>query len=65
MIKLYTIGCPKCNILEEKLDAKNIKYEKCEDKDIMISKNMDQLPILEVDDELMNYSSANAWVNAQ
>jgi len=65
MIVLYTIGCPKCNILEEKLDAKNIQYKKCEDKDIMISKNMDKLPVLEIDGMCMDYISANDWINEQ
>ena len=65
MIKLYTIGCPKCNILEEKLDAKNIKYEKCEDKDIMISKNINKLPVLEIDNKLLEFIDANKWINEQ
>jgi len=65
MIKLYTIGCPKCNILEEKLDAKNIKYEKCEDKDIMISKNINKLPVLEIDNKLLEFIDANNWINEQ
>lgn len=65
MIKLYTIGCPKCEILEEKLNAKNIEYIKCENKDEMKSKNIDQLPVLEVDDKLMEYVDANNWINEQ
>ena len=32
MIKLYTIGCPKCSILEKKLDAAHVDYEKVTDK---------------------------------
>ena len=28
MVKLYTIDCPKCKVLEMKLDQKNIEYEK-------------------------------------
>ena len=43
MIKLYTIGCPKCSILEKKLDAAHVNYEKVTDKDIMIEKGFDVL----------------------
>ena len=28
MVKLYTIGCPACNVLEKKLAAKNIEFDK-------------------------------------
>ena len=63
MIKLYTIGCPKCDILEEKLNAKNIEFIKCEDKDEMTSKNIDSLPVLEVDNTLLEYIDANNWIN--
>ena len=30
MIKLYSTHCPRCKVLAEKLDAKNIKYERAE-----------------------------------
>lgn len=62
MIKLYTIGCPKCSILEKKLDAANVNYEKVTDKDIMIEKGFDVLPILEIDGTIYNFEEACDWL---
>lgn len=62
MIKLYTIGCPKCSILEKKLDAANVNYEKVTDKDIMIEKGFDVLPILEIDEFTYNFEEACDWL---
>lgn len=60
---LYTTHCPKCNILEKKLQAKNMSYEVCEDKTIMLEKNLSYLPILEVDGKLLDFSSAVSYIN--
>ena len=60
---LYTTHCPKCNVLRKKLEDKNIKFEICEDIDLMLSKGIQQAPYLEVDNELMNFSKAIKWVN--
>ena len=60
---LYTTHCPKCNVLEKKLESKNIEFEICEDIDLMLSKGIQQAPYLEVDNELMDFSKAIKWVN--
>lgn len=57
---LYTTGCPKCEILERKLKEKDIHYEVCSDKKVMISKKMVSAPQLEV---IMDFGSAVQWVN--
>lgn len=62
-ITLFTIGCPKCVVLEKKLDSAGIKYEKCEDKDSMIKEGIDVLPILSVDGKKMKFKEAVEWVN--
>jgi len=62
---LYTTNCPKCKILESKLQNKNIEYEKCDDIKIMIEKSFMSAPILEVDDKIMNYLEAVEWVKEQ
>lgn len=63
MITLYSTHCPKCKILEKKLDNANIEYVICDDMDIMINKGFDFLPMLEVDDKIMNFGEAVKWVN--
>ena len=60
---LYTTHCPKCNVLKKKLESKNIEFEICEDVDLMLSKDIQQAPYLEVDNELMDFSKAIKWVN--
>lgn len=65
MIVLYSNGCPKCKILEKKLNEKNIKFEICEDITQMPSKIIasNKIPWLEVDYELMDFSQANEYIN--
>ena len=64
-IKLYTIGCPNCIILEKKLKQKNIDFEIITDKNIMIEKNIMSAPMLEVDGIMMNYITASKWLGEQ
>ena len=64
-IILYSTGCPKCNVLEAKLNSKSIKYEVCRDIEVMQSKGMMTAPNLEVDGKLMDFSTAIKWVNEQ
>lgn len=64
-ITLYSTGCPKCKVLEKKLNAKGIEYELISDQDIMIEKGFMAAPMLEVDGEVMNFSVANDWTDKQ
>lgn len=62
---LYTTHCPKCTVLEKKLTSKNIPYEEVTDVDLMINKGFDAMPVLEVDDAIMDFKTANTWINEQ
>lgn len=62
VIKLYTIDCPRCKILEQKLVEANIEFETCRDKAIMMARGFDLLPLLEVDGELMGFKEAVDWI---
>ena len=66
-IILHTTNCPKCNILKKKLDSKGIEYKENFniDVDYMLSLGIDTTPILQVDDEYMEFTKANEWVNNQ
>ena len=64
-IKLYTVGCPNCIILEKKLKQKNIDFETITDLNIMAEKNIMSAPMLEVDGVMMNYVTANKWLGEQ
>lgn len=67
LITLYTIGCKNCNILEKKLEAKNIKFLRVSDEETIRAKGFGDsfFPILEVDGVVMNYKTAIQWVNNQ
>lgn len=60
---LYTIGCANCKILEMKLDAKNIKYDICEDVGVMINMGINKVPVLEIDNRLLEYKEAVDYIN--
>ena len=66
-VVLYTIGCKSCDILEKKLEAKNITFLRVSDKETLIAKGFgdSSFPLLEVDGVVMSYKTATEWVNNQ
>lgn len=60
---LYSTNCPKCFVLEKKLNEKNIQHKTITDADIMIKRGFTTAPMLEVDEELMDFGKAVNWVN--
>lgn len=66
MIKFYTIDCPACNVLQKKMDAKNIAYDIVKDEAIFAEKGIEVFPMLEIDGgPLMDFSTARKWVDSQ
>lgn len=64
-ITLYSTHCPKCMVLEKKLQMAGIDYKLVEDADLMIEKGFASAPILEVDGEPMVFMDAINWVNGR
>lgn len=64
-VNFYTIHCPKCDVLEKKLNNKNIKYTMITDPGVMLQKGFDTMPMLEIDGKSMSFSEAVKWVNTQ
>ena len=62
-VVMYSTHCPKCCVLEKKLNDKKIEYEEVNDIEIMQEKGIVTVPILEVDGEMMDFKKANEWVN--
>lgn len=62
-ITLYTIDCPKCRIIEKKLNSLNINFDICKDIKLMEKKDINLLPVLEVNEKLMDFKEANNWIN--
>lgn len=65
MITLYSTGCPRCNVLKQKLNSKNIEYTVVNDVDIMTEKGISTVPVLEVDNQLLQFKEAVDWVNGR
>ena len=53
-IRLYSTGCPKCNILGKKLNALNAQYDVITNEDeikgVLEATQNDSLPLLQVDE---------------
>lgn len=61
---LYSTGCPKCNVLEHKLDQLNIEYRVCNDIDHMIEMGFTTAPMLETDEGVfLNFNDAFSYVS--
>ena len=64
-IVMYSTGCPKCDVLKKKLDAKSINYQVYSDVSRMKELGIQEVPVLQVQDELKNFSEAVDWINSQ
>lgn len=63
MITLYTTYCPKCIILEKKLNAARIDYKIEDNIDIMLELGITSAPMLKIDDKLLNFTQSVDYVN--
>ena len=64
-VMLYSTHCPQCEILEEKLQTKNIQYTEVNDVSLMLNKGIKNVPVLEVNGEMMDFLKACEWVKKQ
>lgn len=63
-MKLWTIHCPRCNVLEKKLANKKIEVEVIDDKERMVAEGLDLMPLLELDDGTrLNFADAVKWID--
>lgn len=62
-IILYSNNCPRCKILKKKLDDNKINYEVVDNVDIMIDKGLSTVPVLEVNNKMLDFKDAVEWVN--
>lgn len=68
-MKLYTTHCPKCKVIERKLEAKGIEYEEVTDIDKIIEVastiGVNSAPLLETDDgKVLDFMEANRLLNS-
>lgn len=63
-VTLYSTGCPKCNVLEKKLQIAGIDFN-IEGAETMIEKGFESAPILDVDGEYMTFMEALKWIDTR
>lgn len=62
-IILYSTGCPKCQILKNKLSDKQIPYIENNNIDEMLQLNISQVPVLSVNGTLYSFRQAVELIN--
>ena len=62
-IVLYSTDCPKCKVLKQKLNNRDIQYIERNSVDEMIALGITQAPMLSVNGELLTFLQANEWIN--
>lgn len=62
---LYSTHCPRCKVLEMKLQKKNISYTENDSVEEMMEMGIQSAPALKVDDKVYLFGEAVKWVNAQ
>jgi glutaredoxin len=65
LITLYSTHCPRCEVLETKLNQKGIEFKIVENIEEMEKLGIQSVPMLKIDDNIMNFTEAIAWINNQ
>lgn len=62
-IKVYSTGCPRCKILEEKLESAKIEYDKIEDINEIQRLGIMSVPVMKVREKLLQFGDAVRYIN--
>ena len=62
-VVLFSTHCPRCSVLEKKLQQKEVDYDEVNDTSIMEQKGYLSVPVLEVDGKSMDFKEAVDWIN--
>lgn len=65
MIILYSTNCPKCKVLETKLKQQNIDFILETDLTKMMNMGYMEAPLLEINNEIYNFSQAIKWLKGE
>ena len=63
-IKLYSTHCPKCIVLQKKLDDKNIEYDLITDINEIKETGYLSAPILQIDEKFYGFGEAVQYINS-
>lgn len=62
-ITLYSTGCPKCRVLEKKLNDKNIEYVINDDIDAMTKLGIRSVPQLQLGNMIFDFNEARKMID--
>lgn len=62
-IILYSTGCPRCKVLESKLNTKGVVYDIVSDIEEIEKTGFTEIPLLKHGDSIMDFRTAVNWVN--
>ena len=54
-----------CKVVKEKLDSAGVEYEICSDIEIMKTKGISYVPVVEADGEIMNTARTFKWLEGK
>lgn len=63
-IILYTTHCPKCRVLESKLQKKGISYKEETDIEKMQSIGIKSVPMMNVNGKILDFFDSNTYINS-
>lgn len=63
-IILYSTHCPKCGVLEKKLQRAELDYEICSDAEKMKERGLTEIPMIEIEGQLYRFSDACSWISS-
>ena len=61
---IYSTGCRRCKVLEEKLKQKQINFEINNNTEEMLKLNITNVPVLKIEDKLLDFVDAVKYVNS-
>lgn len=62
-IKVFTIGCPACNVLEKKLNNIGVLYERITSEEEFNKLGIKDFPMMQITNgPLLSFKEAIAWV---
>ena len=62
MVTLYSNNCLNCQLLKTELKKAHIEYQECNDIDKMIEMGLNEMPMLCVNDRMLNVGEAITWI---
>ena len=63
-IVLYSTHCPKCKVLETKLQQKGVKYTEINDISELVERGFKSAPILRIGEQYLEFSDAIKYINS-